>query len=166
TAALAHPVEARETQHAPAFHHLGDAVDRDHFFTQSVAALFARVHLRCVQFRHKSSEFEPAGACSVGESLDTSVVSITGAVERHRLDAELLRPLGNALAYLRGGFDIAPVLDGLTHLGLDRRRGSQHLAARRIYYLRIDVAVRTMHREPYRLELGDLGTGLPRPAQP
>src|SRR5688572_19238660 len=109
------------------------------------------------------SEFESRFARGVRQRLDAAVIPVTPAVESDRFDAGLFRALGDALADLGRGLDVAAV--ARPQLGLGRRRGRQHLGPARVYHLGVDVTVGAVHGQPHRVQLGNLGPGLARPAQ-
>src|SRR5262245_52206226 len=110
-------------------------------------------------------ELETRFARGVRQRLDAAVILVTRAVERNRLDARLLRALGDALADFGRRLDVAAPLHVRPQLGLGRGRGRQHLGAACVYHLGVDVAVGAVHGQPHRIQLGDLGPGLARPAQ-
>src|SRR5205823_7007564 len=78
--AVADHGERGEAEHAAAFHHLGDAVDRDHLLAQAVTALFRLLHPGLNLCHRASLELQTAAACGFGERLDAPVVSVAGAV--------------------------------------------------------------------------------------
>src|SRR6266851_1091496 len=86
--AVADHGERGEAEHPAAFHHLGDAVDRDHLLAQAVAALFV-LHPG-LDLRHGFPlELQAAGSRRLGECLDATVVAVARTVERNLLDALL-----------------------------------------------------------------------------
>src|SRR5688572_26224282 len=109
------------------------------------------------------SEFEAGLARGFRQRLDPSVELVAAAVERDRLDAGLLRALGDAPADLGRRLHVAAVFPVFL---LHRRRGGDHLRPARGYHLRIDVAVRAVDAEPRHRQLRDLQAGLAGPAQP
>src|SRR6185295_8676246 len=110
-------------------------------------------------------ELEARCARGLGERFYAPVKFVTSAVERDRFDAGLLGPFGDTLADLGRSLDVAPVLDVLAHLGLDRRSGREHFRAAGVDHLGINIAVRAVHGEADRPQLRDLEAGLARPAQ-
>ena len=88
--------ERGEREPPAALDDLRDAVDLDHALLELA---------RLGDLRHPS-ELQPSLACALGEGLHASVVEVTRPVEDARLDAGLLRGLGERLA------------DGLGLLGL------------------------------------------------
>src|SRR5690606_29435091 len=110
------------------------------------------------------SELESGLARRFRQRLDPPVILVARAVERDRLDAELLRPLGDAPSHRRRRADVDTALAAADALLEGRRRG-QDLRTARVDQLGIDVAVRAVHGEARRALLRDPGARAAGPAQ-
>ena len=147
--AVAHHRERGETEYASALDDLGDAVDRDHLFLETVAALLASTALRLHScHRLPRLELQPGFAGSFRERLHAAMVPIAGAVERHLLDAaaaafSAMRLPTTAAAAALPPLPLAP--SAAAHFGLQRRCGGQHAVAFGRDHLRVDVPVAAMH---------------------
>src|SRR4051812_18596362 len=148
--AVAYHGERGEAEDAPALHHLGDAVHRDHLLAKTIArTVVAHPAFLVVSSHVWSLELEAAFARRLGERLHAPVVAESRAVERHFRDAGGLRLLGDALAHLGRRFLLGAVGEGAAHVLLEGRGGGEHLAARRVDDLRVDVLVGAMHGEAH-----------------
>src|SRR5712691_2145845 len=85
------------------------------------------------------SEFQPALARGIRESLDAAVIEIAAAVEHHVLDALCRRPLGDELADRLRGRDIGAGLEARAHVLFERGSARERLAFEVVDHLRIDV---------------------------
>src|SRR5512142_944564 len=110
----------------------------------------------------QSSELESALAGGFGQRLHAAVVAESGAVEGHLGDPRGHRLLGDALADRRRRFLAAALRVRGAHVLLERGGGSQHLAARGVHHLGVDVRVRAVHREAHGLLARDAHAGLGR----
>src|SRR3990167_1398725 len=88
-----------------------------------------------------------------------------GTVEGHARDARALRLLGDAFADELRRLDVAAVLDLSTHIRFDRGRGGQHLAARLVDDLGVDVTRRAVHAQAVGLQADNFPPDMPRPAR-
>src|SRR5215510_5642713 len=86
-----------------------------------------------------SSEFQAGFTRGVGQRLDAAVVHEARAIERDLGDARGLGGLRNRGADGLGRLDVAGALQALGDLLLHGRRRGEHLGARGIEHLRIDV---------------------------
>ena len=107
-----------EAEDTATLDHLGDAVDRDHLFLQTVVVAFGlRAGLKLCHFDSLivvALELQAGFAGRIGQRLDAAVVGETGAVERDLLDAGGLAfsamrlPIGAAAAALPPLPDLPP----------------------------------------------------------
>src|SRR5512134_1254540 len=92
------------------------------------------------------SEFQSGFTSRFGQRFHATMESVTGAIERDLGNAELLRLFSNAATDFCRSLDVAAVLDVRFHVALGRRRARQHLAARGIDHLGVNVRVGPVHR--------------------
>ena len=100
----------------------------------------------------ETSKDEAALPGAIRHGLDPSVVEEAALVEHNLLDVERLALLSDGLPDLLRRIDVRRRLEPLLHARGQRRRRAQRVALalvlRVVDHLRVDVVVRTVHREP------------------
>ena len=154
--------ERRKTELTAALHHLGDTVYAYQLLVKTV-----RTRLR-IDIRHCATlklEFQTTFPRGVSQRFYTTVIFEPGAVKRDRADARRLGPLGDQLADLGSRRRIARGAHVLAQFPVQRGCAGQHLVARTIDDLGVNVPRRAVDAQTGFAQSANLGARLSRAAQ-
>src|SRR5574344_541968 len=169
TITVAHHGQRSEAEDTTALDNLGDAVDRNHFFAQTVVTTFV-LHFggKFCHFYPLRLELQARFASGFSQSLDTAVVCKTSTVKSHFFDTSSLGFLGNTLANQRGSCHVATLACGTqlgTHFCLGGGCRSKHLGAVFGKHAGIDMQVGAIDAQTRHALLGNTDAGLTCTAQ-